>query len=158
MPLANADCWPEIWPVIKPLIDSVMAGLACGETSPLAWRFLEPLIDHFMTIGDGDAVGAMQLAAAGSDEDVPLLVGESGAAGLAGLIRTQEDSPLARAVGLAATSRALLINTEGATAPLAYAQLVGESAESVLARQAGWITSRLRASPVHGSNLTRGRT
>ena len=33
-------------------VDSVMAGLACGETSPLAWKFLQTSVDHFMTIED----------------------------------------------------------------------------------------------------------
>ena len=31
-------------------IDSVMAGLACGEASPLAWRFLVSGADYFMTV------------------------------------------------------------------------------------------------------------
>ncbi|MFZ8891697.1 MAG: diaminopropionate ammonia-lyase, partial [Pseudomonadales bacterium] len=36
-------------------VDSVMAGLACGEASPLAWRFLETSVDAFLTIEDGAA-------------------------------------------------------------------------------------------------------
>ena len=40
--------------------DSVMAGLACGEVSPLAWRFLQPAVDLFMTISDAEAEQAMR--------------------------------------------------------------------------------------------------
>jgi diaminopropionate ammonia-lyase len=119
-------------------VDSVMAGLACGETSPLAWRFLQPIIDDFMTIADDDAVAAMRLLAAGGERDVPVVAGESGAAGLAGFAVLRNDDALSEAVGLDASSRVLLINTEGATAPSIYRQLVGETADSVLKRQAAW--------------------
>lgn len=119
-------------------VDSVMAGLACGETSPLAWRFLQPAVDVFMTIADAAAVQAMRTLAEGVAGDVPVLSGESGAAGAAAL-QVLAASPEARAeAGLDARSRVLLINTEGATAPAVYLQCTGRSAESVLAAQAGW--------------------
>ncbi|CAD6560804.1 diaminopropionate ammonia-lyase [Paraburkholderia sabiae] len=119
-------------------VDSVMAGLACGETSPLAWRFLQPSVDDFMTISDDDAVSAMRTLAAGADNDVPIVAGESGVAGLAGLIVLLQDQQLARKVGLNAASRVLIVNTEGATAPGTYQALVGEAASSVLERQSAW--------------------
>ncbi|MEM5406044.1 diaminopropionate ammonia-lyase [Paraburkholderia sp. BR14263] len=119
-------------------VDSVMAGLACGETSPLAWKILERCVDHFMTISDDDAVAAMRSLAAGSDRDAPLVVGESGAAGFAGLSVLMQNPSLAQQVGLGPDSHVLAINTEGATAPAVYRDLVGESAEAVLARQSEW--------------------
>ncbi|WP_321798016.1 PLP-dependent lyase/thiolase [Burkholderia sp. BCC1988] len=125
-------------------VDSVMAGLACGEASPLAWDFLEPSIDHFMLIDDDDAVQAMRALAAGSERDVPFVSGESGAAGIAGLTVLMRDPALARQAGLDANARVLAINTEGATAPSVYRQCVGEAADAVLARQRDWLT-RTRA-------------
>jgi len=119
-------------------VDSVMAGLACGETSPLAWKFLENSVDHFMTIEDGRAVEAMRNLAAGSDRDIPIVAGESGTAGLAALRILRSDSTLSTQVGLDAHSRVLIINTEGATAPRVYEALVGESSNAVLKRQAAW--------------------
>ncbi|WP_110968732.1 diaminopropionate ammonia-lyase [Pseudomonas huaxiensis] len=119
-------------------VDSVMAGLACGETSPLAWKFLQPGVDFFMTIEDSDAVRAMGRLAAGSARDIPLEAGESAVAGLAALQRLAEAPSLAAEIGLNANSRVLLISTEGATAPGVYAELVGESAESVRTRQQRW--------------------
>lgn len=120
-------------------VDSVMAGLACGETSPLAWRFLQPSIDLFMTIEDGDAIDAMRRLARGSARDVPVESGESGAAGLAAL-RVLALSDAARAqAGLDARSRVLLISTEGATAPSVYRELAGVDADDVRRRQAGWV-------------------
>jgi len=124
-------------------VDSVMAGLACGEASPLAWKILQPCIDDFLTISDNDAVEAMRVLAAGNEQDVPVVSGESGAAGLAGLIVLAKDPHLAQAVGLDSHSRVLLVSTEGATAPAVYRELVGEPAEAILARQKAW-----RESPV----------
>ncbi|MBU9536679.1 diaminopropionate ammonia-lyase [Burkholderia multivorans] len=119
-------------------VDSVMAGLACGETSPLAWRFLQPAVDEFMTITDADAIDAMRVLATGRDGDVPIVAGESGAAGLAGLAVLLKDRAQAMRVGLDRDSRVLIVNTEGATAPDTYRELVGETADAVLARQAAW--------------------
>ena len=120
-------------------VDSVMAGLACGKASPLAWRFLESGADFFMTVEDEDAVQAMQVLAQGSTTDPPIVSGESGAAGLAGLVRLMQDPDLSHQAGLNRGSSVLLINTEGATAPAAYRELVGESAEAVLARQRAFL-------------------
>jgi diaminopropionate ammonia-lyase len=125
-------------------VDSIMAGLACGEASPLAWRILAPCVDDFMTISDEDAIGAMGRLAAGTVADIPLIVGESGAAGYAGAEVAANDSQLARAIGLNKASRVLVISTEGATAPSLYSECVGETADSVLARQAQWLAATIR--------------
>ncbi|MCY1216532.1 Diaminopropionate ammonia-lyase [compost metagenome] len=117
-------------------VDSVMAGLACGETSPLAWKFLHPSVDFFLTIRDDEAVDAMRTLAASVNGDTPVLSGESGAAGLAGLVHLMAEPELRRQAGLNAESTVLLINTEGATAPAVYASLVGQTADAVLAAQA----------------------
>jgi diaminopropionate ammonia-lyase len=124
-------------------VDSVMAGLACGETSPLAWKFLQPAVDDFVTITDADAIDAMRVLASGSEGDIPVVGGESGVAGLAGLAVLLKHPELARKAGLDRNSRVLVVNTEGATAPAAYREFVGETAESVLARQSAWRTGAL---------------
>ncbi len=120
-------------------VDSVMAGLACGAASPLAWKFLHPYVDHFMTIEDDDAIQAMRILAAGSAGDVPIASGESGAAGLAGLLAIAADEQRRSAIQLGPHASALLINTEGATAPGAYAEFVGKTDQEVLAAQAAWL-------------------
>jgi diaminopropionate ammonia-lyase family len=121
-------------------VDSVMAGLACGETSPLAWRFLHPAVDLFMTVSDAQAEAAMRVSAEGAYGDVPVVAGESGVAGLAALEDLKRDPEGREAAGLDLRSRVLLINTEGATAPSVYAGLVGRSAEDVIAAQNAWLT------------------
>jgi diaminopropionate ammonia-lyase len=127
-------------------VDSVMAGLACGETSPLAWKFLEQSVDHFLTIEDEQAIEAMRILAKGSARDIPIVAGESGTAGLAGLIELKKNPVLFAQVGLNTDSRVLIVNTEGATAPQVYQELVGESAESVGKRQRSWDTTESSAS------------
>ncbi len=123
-------------------VDSVMAGLACGETSPLAWRFLQPCVDAFMTVEDDQAVAAMRVLAQGGANDIPVVAGESGVAGLAALETLRADARLSAQVGLDERSSALIISTEGATAPSVYQQLVGQDAEAVLQRQAAWRAAR----------------
>ncbi|HQU50180.1 MAG TPA: diaminopropionate ammonia-lyase [Casimicrobiaceae bacterium] len=119
-------------------VDSVMAGLACGEASPLAWRFLQACIDAFVTIDDDRAVEAMRALARGSARAIPVVAGESGVAGVAALEVLRSDPALSAQAGLDTSSRVLAINTEGATAPAVYEALVGERAEAVLQRQRAW--------------------
>jgi N-carbamoyl-L-amino-acid hydrolase len=125
-------------------VDSVMAGLACGDTSPLAWRFLQPSVDLFMTVSDDEAVRAIRSLAHGDAGDVPVVGGESGAAGLAALARLASDAEAARQAGLDARSRVLLINTEGATAPGVFQSLTGMAASAVRSAQAEWMARMAR--------------
>lgn len=107
-------------------LDTIMAGLACGEPSILAWRMLDQGADAFMTIADNAAADAMrQLATLG------VVGGESGVAGLAGLIKAARDPALRAALRLDASSRVLCYGTEGATDPEVYRSIVGRSAEEV---------------------------
>ena len=122
--------------------DSVMAGLACGEVSPLAWRFLQPAVDLFMTISDAEAEGAMRDLATGLFGDIPVVAGESGVAGFAALKNLQVDPEWKQKVGLTADSRVLLISTEGATAPSVYEHIVGRSHEAVGLAQKRWLETQ----------------
>nr|WP_314876928.1 diaminopropionate ammonia-lyase [uncultured Pseudomonas sp.] len=123
-------------------VDSVMAGLACGETSPLAWKFLQPSVDFFMTITDDEAVASMRRLAVENGDDIPLVSGESAVAGLSALKRVVASGSLAADISIDAQSRVLLISTEGATAPKVFADLVGQSAEAIAARQRAWIVAK----------------
>lgn len=139
----QADCLYQSALVGRPAmatgtVDSVMAGLACGETSPLAWQILEGCVDDFMTISDAEAVAAVRIVASGAYGDIPVVGGESGIAGLAGLMHLCMDTTLATQVGLDHASRVLLINSEGATAPSVYRELAGVGHQQVLAAQAAW--------------------
>jgi diaminopropionate ammonia-lyase len=110
---------------------TVMAMLECYEPSLVAWNVLSRLADAFMTVTETDAVRAMRQFAEPLDGDVSIVAGESGAAGLAGLMSARQSESMSAALQLDAHSRVLLINTEGATDPEAYARLVGRTPEQV---------------------------
>ncbi|RWI92339.1 diaminopropionate ammonia-lyase [Mesorhizobium sp.] len=115
---------------------TVMAMLECYEPSLVAWRVLSRLGDAFMTVDEDDAVSVMNRLARPSGTDPAIVSGESGGAGLAGLIRAAGDKKMRGALGLDAQSRVLIINSEGATDPGRYAELVGMAPDEVaLARQ-----------------------
>ena len=106
-------------------LDTVMAGLACGEVSLVAWEILEAGIDDALAIDDTVAMRAMRLLADGTPSVVG---GESGAAGLAGVIAAAEDPILARALGLDRSARVVVFGSEGATDPAVYRRIVGRDA------------------------------
>jgi diaminopropionate ammonia-lyase len=69
------------------------------------------------------------------DGDPAIVSGESGGVGLAGLIGALAD-PVARAMlGLNNASRVFVINTEGATDPGRYEELVGIAPRDVISRR-----------------------
>jgi diaminopropionate ammonia-lyase len=84
--------------------DSVMAGLNCGRPSPLAWPVISGGIEAFAAVSDDRARAAVALLARDG-----IGAGESGAAGLAGL--------LAFGDALALPPTVLVINTERGLSP-----------------------------------------
>jgi diaminopropionate ammonia-lyase len=115
---------------------TVMAMLECYEPSLVAWRVLSRVADAFMTVDEQDAVAVMNRLARPAGGDPPIVSGESGGAGLAGLIRVMSAPDMRVALGLDAGSRILVVNTEGATDPGRYAELVGMAPDEVLLQTA----------------------
>ena len=107
--------------------ETLMAGLACGEPSRLAWALLRDGADAFMAITDEAAVATMRDLAA-----LRIVGGESGVAALAGFRSAARDSAIRVALRLDASSRVLCFGTEGATDPEVYQKLVGRTPEEVL--------------------------
>jgi diaminopropionate ammonia-lyase len=114
------------WTTVGGDLDTIMAGLACGEPSELAWALLSPGADAFVTIPDERAAEAMRdLASLG------IAAGESGVAGLAGFLAIAGDAGVRATLGLDTNSRILCIGTEGATDPDIYRAIVGRDAAEV---------------------------
>jgi len=116
-------------------LDTIMAGLACGEVSPLAWRILATGADAFMTIDDEAAVDCMRLLAEGRFGDDPVVAGESGVAGLVGLLMASADAEARARLNLRRDSRVLVFGTEGATDPEVYRSIVGRRPDDVVAQR-----------------------
>ncbi|OHV89617.1 diaminopropionate ammonia-lyase [Mesorhizobium sp. ORS 3428] len=112
-------------------LPTVMAMLECHEPSLVAWRVLARVGDAFMTVDEEDAVSVMNRLARPAGSDPAIVSGESGGAGLAGLIRAAGDGDMRAALGLDVRSRVLIINSEGATDPGRYAELVGMAPDEV---------------------------
>jgi diaminopropionate ammonia-lyase len=106
-------------------LETIMAGLACGEPSLLAWDILAEGADDALTITDAQAADCMRRLARGSGGDPKVVAGESAVAGLAGLIASAVDTDLRQALCLDHSSNVLVFGTEADTDPAAYLAIVG---------------------------------
>jgi diaminopropionate ammonia-lyase len=108
-------------------LQSIMAGLNCGEVSPCAWPSIRAGVDLFLSIEDQFAEEAMRRLYRPVAPDPQILAGESGAAGLAGALALLTDERFAEARRLAplsSRSSILVINTEGPTDPGSFRRIV----------------------------------
>ena len=119
--------------VVGGALDTVMAGLACGEVSELAWEVLHHGSNVAVAVDDAYALQAMRVFAAPAAADPPVVAGETGGVGLAALLAAQQHPALRQALALDAESRVLLLGSEGDTDPVIYREVVGRTAEEVLA-------------------------
>lgn len=107
--------------------DSIMAGLNCGTVSQLAWPVVKQGIEFYLGIDDEWSRRAMRTLYAPEGGDAKVISGESGAAGLAGLMalcQENESQEVRNKLGLDKNSTILLINTEGDTDPDRFQKIV----------------------------------
>lgn len=134
----NAACLLESSKVGKPQtvhgdLETIMAGLACGEPSIIAWPILSAASSAFIAIPDESAAQTMRLLALGKT-GVSLVAGESGVAGLAGLLILATHDDARKALGLGPDSTVLIFGSEGATDPELFKEITGLSASEVESR------------------------
>ncbi len=112
-------------------LDSIMAGLCCGEASPIAWDILKNHAAVFCSCEDSVSAAGMRRLSAPIAGDPRIVSGESGAVGM-GLIdllcRSDAYADLRDTLGLDAASQVLLISTEGDTDPERYRAIVWDGA------------------------------
>ncbi|MGY8871247.1 MAG: diaminopropionate ammonia-lyase [Pseudomonadales bacterium] len=106
-------------------LNTLMAGLACGEVSALAWKILSNGADDFMTLSEEAVAETMRMLAKGYKSDPEIEAGESAVPGLAAAVIAAQQGEFSNALNLNAQSKVLVIGTEGATDPELYKQLVG---------------------------------
>jgi diaminopropionate ammonia-lyase len=85
----------------------------------VAWPTISKGIDLFVAIEDDWAREAMRMLAGAG-----IVSGETGAAGLAGLLAFAQEEEGRRTLGLTEEARVLVFNCEGATDPGAYGRIV----------------------------------
>lgn len=109
--------------------NSIMAGLNCGFPSHVSWPLIKQGFDAFLAISDNRCVEAMRLYYHPLGSDTRIVSGESGAAGLAGLLTLLGDESMSearRSLAVGSTSTVLLLNTEGDTDPVSFRRLVSD--------------------------------
>lgn len=113
-------------------MQTIMAGLACGEPNTISWDILKNHVDTFVSAPDWVAAQGMRMLAAPIKGDVSVTSGESGAAPfgvLACIMLRDEYKELREHLKLNKDSKVLLFSTEGDTDPDRYKAIVWEGKE-----------------------------
>ena len=106
---------------------TMMAGLACGEPSPIAWDILKRLTAAYLSCEDAAAARGMRALARPLAGDKAIVSGESGASTLGALLDAAVDEKAREALGLDGNARVLLFSTEGDTDPVNYRRVMEEN-------------------------------
>lgn len=112
---------------VKGDLQTIMAGLACGEPNPLSWEILHDVSSGYVSCADFLASNGMRILANPVPGDVPVEAGESGSLGIGlmdALANKADFEALKDALGIGPDSTLLCFNTEGATDPINYRKIV----------------------------------
>lgn len=108
-------------------LNTIMAGLACGEPNPVAYEILRHITDVFVSAPDWMAARGMRLLGNPLEGDNRVISGESGAitTGLLSVVAGSDKyRELKNILNLNENSRILLFSTEGDTDPEIYKRIV----------------------------------
>ena len=108
-------------------LQTIMAGLACGEPNIVCWEILRNHVTAFCSCPDWMAAKGMRMLAAPVKGDPAVCSGESGAIGMgviASLMTDPDYAELKEALELNENSKVLLFSTEGDTDPDKYKSIV----------------------------------
>ena len=108
-------------------LQTIMAGLACGEPNIIGWDILRNHVSAFVSCPDWVAAKGMRMLAAPVKGDPKVISGESGAVGMGVISTIMEDDEykeLRDALELNRDSKVLMFSTEGDTDPDKYKKIV----------------------------------
>ncbi|MGN0133564.1 MAG: diaminopropionate ammonia-lyase [Anaerotignum sp.] len=108
-------------------MDTIMAGLACGEPCTIGWDVLKGYADAFIRCPEYAAADGMRILASPVKGDTAVTAGESGAAAFGCMANILVDADLAewkKLLKLDENSRILCISTEGDTDQKNYQDVV----------------------------------
>lgn len=143
----KADCFyrsaqaGRITPVTGHL-NTIMAGLACGEPNPVSWEILRYCADMFVSVPDWITARGMRILGNPLQGDARVVSGESGAvtAGVLSVVAAcDEYKDIKEALELNKESKVLLFSTEGNTDPEVYRRIVwdGDFSKECVSRNSG---------------------
>ena len=108
-------------------LQTIMAGLACGEPNIISWDILRNHVSAFVSCPDWVSAKGMRMLGAPVKGDPRVISGESGAVGMgliAALMEDGEYRELREAIGLDRFSKVLMFSTEGDTDPAKYRRIL----------------------------------
>ncbi len=108
-------------------LQTIMAGLACGEPNTISWDILRNHVDAFLSCPDWVSAKGMRMLAAPVKGDPAVTSGESGAVGMGVISTLMTDNgyqELREALELDENSKVLMFSTEGDTDPEKYQEIV----------------------------------
>lgn len=114
---------------VKGDLNSIMAGLNCGEPVTIGWPILENYADYFLSVDDNYTKIGMRLLANPIKNDRKIISGESGAvtSGIVYELMTYDDlKDYREEIGLNKDSVVLCFSTEGDTDKKSYREIVLE--------------------------------
>ena len=110
-------------------LQTIMAGLACGEPNIISWDILRNHVSAFVSCPDWVSAKGMRMLSAPVKGDPRVISGESGAVGM-GLLSTimqdEDYKELREYLELNQSSQVLMFSTEGDTDPDKYKEIVWE--------------------------------
>lgn len=112
-------------------MNTIMAGLACGEPCSIGWNVLRDYADNFISCPDYAAAQGMRLLGNPEAGDTKVISGESGASAFGCVAEVMRDPSLAelrRKLRLDESSRVLFFSTEGDTDKENYKSIVWDGA------------------------------
>lgn len=113
-------------------LETISAGLACGEVNYIGWDILRNHAACFAAVEDAVTARGMRMLAAPIKGDPQVIAGESGAPGFALLAALMTDAgchDICSELGLGPESRILCFSTEGNTDPERYENIVWKGLE-----------------------------
>lgn len=108
-------------------MDTIMAGLACGEPCSIGWEILKEYGDHFISCPDYVAAQGMRMLGNPRKGDKPIISGESGAATFGCVAEIMRNPSLAKwkeKLKLDKNAKVLCFSTEGDTDQAGYRSIV----------------------------------
>lgn len=114
-------------------LNTIMAGLACGEPCSIGWDIMKQYADYFVSIPDYAAAQGMRILSSPIKDDTRIVSGESGAAGFGfamELLRNERLADLKNEMGINEDSVILCISTEGDTDQENYRKIVWDGCYS----------------------------
>lgn len=108
-------------------LDSIMAGLACGEPNPITWPVLKDCSNYFASVKDNVTAIGMRVLGNPLIDDDKVISGESGAISLGLLYKLCSDASnkdVRKELGLNEEAVILVFSSEGDTNPARYRDIV----------------------------------